>query len=107
MQAIDFVHVTSNGLVKKRLPQGRGGGGRLFFAFRCPKFDPVSQSTKRTGNDLQFSTARLRLACARDQVDVRRFPRSENPDLGHPASPPIIVMNKIVKWSISKTKAAS
>jgi hypothetical protein len=31
-------------------------GGRLFFASRRPKFEPVSQSIKRMGNNLQRST---------------------------------------------------
>jgi hypothetical protein len=43
-------------------------GGTPFFASRRPEFDPVAQSTKRTGYDLKRSTVKLRLARAHDQA---------------------------------------
>jgi hypothetical protein len=43
---------------KKRFSQGGGVGGRSLFASRRPKFEPISQSTKRMGNNLQAPTVR-------------------------------------------------
>jgi hypothetical protein len=34
MQAIDLLQVTRNKMVKKRFPQGRGGGGWMDFGRR-------------------------------------------------------------------------
>jgi hypothetical protein len=55
IQAVDFVQVTSNEGAEKRPPQGEGGGGRSLLLPATPKFEPVSQSTKRMGNDMQGS----------------------------------------------------
>jgi hypothetical protein len=53
MQAIDIEQVKSNGLVEKWPPQGRGVGVDCFFASRRAEIEPVSQSTKMMGNNLQ------------------------------------------------------